>query len=266
MKLQILHKTTYVYETPVQYALQQVRLTPKNRQGQQTLDWQIDIEGGDIELEFEDHNNNRVQLVNHLPGSDKIEITARGIIETNNKTGITGQHGGFTPLWYFLRSTELTKPGKRVQNLVKSIDVSPEDKVPVLHHLSQTVLSKITYEIGQTEAGTTAEQALENGSGVCQDHAHVFIAAARMLGFPARYVSGYLMLNDTIEQDATHAWSEVHFDGLGWVGFDISNGISPDERYVPVATGLDYSQAAPITGMRFGNNTESMIVSLQVQQ
>jgi transglutaminase-like putative cysteine protease len=82
---------------------------------------------------------------------------------------------------------------------------------------------------------------------VCQDHAHIFIGAARAADIPARYVSGYLMMNDRIEQDATHAWAEAHVEELGWVGFDISNGISPDPRYVRVATGRDYRHAAPLT-------------------
>jgi transglutaminase-like putative cysteine protease len=86
------------------------------------------------------------------------------------------------------------------------------------------------------------------------------------MGFPARYVSGYLMMNDRVEQDASHAWAEAHVPGLGWVGFDVSNGISPDDRYVRLATGLDYRNAAPVSGMRIGASTESMDVSLQVQQ
>ena len=92
------------------------------------------------------------------------------------------------------------------------------------------------------------------------------VSAARSMGYPARYVSGYLMMNDRVMQDASHAWAEAHIQGLGWVGFDVSNGISPDSRYVRVATALDYRGAAPISGMRFGQGTESMDVSLQVQQ
>ena len=87
------------------------------------------------------------------------------------------------------------------------------------------------------------------------------------MGFPARYVSGYLMMNDRIEQEASHAWAEVHVDPLGWVGFDISNGISPDERYVRVATGLDYAEAAPITGIHLGEGGgENLHVAIEVQQ
>jgi transglutaminase-like putative cysteine protease len=85
-------------------------------------------------------------------------------------------------------------------------------------------------------------------------------------GFPARYVSGYLMTDDRVEQDASHAWAEAHLDGLGRVGFDVSNAISPDARYVRVATGLDHDGAASISGMRFGVGSENMRVELQVEQ
>ncbi|MEL6744620.1 MAG: transglutaminase family protein, partial [Pseudomonadota bacterium] len=104
------------------------------------------------------------------------------------------------------------------------------------------------------------------GQGVCQDHAHVFLSAARLLDVPCRYVSGYLMMDDRVLQDATHAWVEAHVPQLGWVGFDVSNRISPDERYVRVATGLDYSDAAPLKGLRLGTQPESLVVSVQVQQ
>ena len=107
---------------------------------------------------------------------------------------------------------------------------------------------------------------MKSGSGVCQDHTHVFITIARLFGYPARYVSGYLMLENSIEQNASHAWAEVHLEGLGWVGFDVSNGISPDDRYVRIATGLDYREAAPVSGIWFGGGKESMTVKLQVQQ
>jgi transglutaminase-like putative cysteine protease len=83
---------------------------------------------------------------------------------------------------------------------------------------------------------------------------------------PARYVSGYLMMNDRVEQDATHAWAEAWVHGLGWVGFDVSNGISPDPRYVRVATGRDYREAAPVTGISFGSVTGDLTVSLAVEQ
>ncbi|MDJ0612943.1 MAG: transglutaminase family protein [Rhizobiaceae bacterium] len=266
MNLSISHTTTYTYDQPVYYALQQVRLTPKDRSCQNVLDWNIEIEGGKIELEFDDQHNNRVVLVSCDPGQETLIVSANGMVETSDSSGVIGRHGGYAPLWYFTQTTDLTKPGKLVRNLVSTIRAEEADNLERLHLLSNLVLQQITYQTGKTRTDTTAEEALADAVGVCQDHAHAFISAARLMGYPTRYVSGYLMLNDRVEQDATHAWVETYVEDLGWVGFDISNGISPDERYVPVATGLDYTEAAPISGMRFGDSTESMIVSLQVQQ
>jgi transglutaminase-like putative cysteine protease len=128
-----------------------------------------------------------------------------------------------------------------------------------LHGLAALIRERIAYEAGRTHAATTAEEAVAHGYGVCQDHAHIFIGAARASGVPARYVSGYLLMDDRIEQEATHAWAEAHVDGLGWVGFDVSNGISPDPRYVRVATGSDYRDAAPVTGISQGMAADEIL-------
>ncbi len=85
------------------------------------------------------------------------------------------------------------------------------------------------YEIGSTDVETVAEAALAAGHGVCQDLTHVFCAVARLSGIPARYVSGYLMMDGVEHQAASHAWAEAHVAGLGWVGFDAANNMSPDE-------------------------------------
>jgi transglutaminase-like putative cysteine protease len=128
------------------------------------------------------------------------------------------------------------------------------------------VLEAAGYSAGHTDAETPAEEALVAGRGVCQDHAQIFIGCARLLGVPSRYVSGYLMMDDRVEQEAGHAWAEAHVDGLGWVGFDVSNGISPDPRYVRIATGRDYREAAPVTGVSYGARDHGMHVELAVQQ
>jgi transglutaminase-like putative cysteine protease len=138
--------------------------------------------------------------------------------------------------------------------------------VETLHNLSRAIREEVPYRTGATAVDTSAEQALAGGCGVCQDHAHIFIAAARSLEVPARYVSGYLMMNDRIDQEATHAWAEAWVQSLGWVGFDISNGISPDPRYVRVATGRDYKDAAPVTGISFGALDQDLRVELAVEQ
>ena len=105
------------------------------------------------------------------------------------------------------------------------------------------------------------------GSGTPgQDFAHILSSAARTLGIPARYVSGYFLRTDTIEQEAGHAWMEAYIDPLGWVGFDPSHGLSPSDRYVRVAVGCDAQEAAPVRGSRIGGQEETLGVSLQVAQ
>lgn len=264
MRLMIEHRTEYSYDAPVPYALQQLRLTPKSRAGQEVIRWAISIDGGKVELDFDDQHNNRVNLVSTDAGRDRITVHCEGEVDNENTTGVIGHHGGFAPLWYFNRTTALTRPGPLLRTLIK--DVGDDDDVPRLHALSRAILERVVYEPGKTHSATSAEDALATGQGVCQDHAQIFVAAARLLGFPARYVSGYLFMEDMVMQEASHGWAEAFVDGLGWVGFDVANGISPDERYIRVATGLDYGEAAPVSGMRFGDSGEAMTVTLQVQQ
>lgn len=266
MRLLVNHRTTYHYDAPVDYALQQVRLTPKQGNGQEIMDWDLRVEGGKKELSYTDHYNNHVDLISIDSGGKELTIYCQGTVEISTNNGVVGPHQGFMPLWNFKRETPLTSAGKEVEALIKHLRPDYENDIAMAHALSALITEKMPYIIGVTDAQTNAEQAIKIGGGVCQDHAHVFITAMRHLGFPARYVSGYLMMNDRIDQDATHAWAEAYFDTIGWVGFDISNGYSPDERYIRVATGLDYKDAAPVSGMRYGAASENMVVQLQVQQ
>lgn len=264
MRLSITHKTHYDYDAPIDYALQQVRLTPRNTTQQKVLSWFVNVDGGTPQLSYDDQYDNCVQLVSVDPGCNSVTLVASGDVETLDPTGVLGPVYGKAPLWHFTKPTELTQPGKEIRNLSRIVDKN--DGLASLHALSKEIAHCVTYKPGQTYAVTSAEEALIGGHGVCQDHAQIFVSVARTAGVPARYVSGYLMMDDRVDQDASHAWAEAHIDDLGWVGFDVSNGISPDERYVRIAIGPDYRGAAPVSGMRMGTSNESMIVSVQVQQ
>ena len=266
MRLSIRHTTRYRFANPVSHGVQRLRLTPKETQGQRILDWQMEYEGGVEQLSYDDQNFNHVTLLAVPEGVREVMVTCHGAVETEDSGGVIGHHAGHLPLWAFLSQTELTRPGPGVRNLISKVERSDDGMVTTLHNLSQVIRDHVSYGTGTTEVTTTAEEAVREGEGVCQDHAHIFIGAARALEIPARYVSGYLMMDDRIEQDATHAWAEAYVQGLGWVGFDISNGISPDPRYVRVATGRDYRDAAPITGISFGAVTTDLTVALSVEQ
>lgn len=265
MRLAIDHTTHYVFSGPVSRGLQRLRLMPKTSSGQRVLEWNMHFEGAQRQVEYEDPNSNHVALISFNPGVSEVTIRCEGIVDTNDENGIIGRHSGFMPMWQFLEQTDLTRAGARTRSLLGALG-NEANTLATLHALSAHIRERVEYAAGHTDSATTAEGVLLAGRGVCQDHAHVFIGAARALGFPARYVSGYLMMDDRIDQDAGHAWAEAFVEGLGWVGFDISNGISPDARYVRVATGRDYRDAAPVTGIRYGARDESMHVKLAVQQ
>ena len=264
MRLSITHTTRYSFEAAVRYGLQQLRKTPKSSYQQKVLNWSTTIDGGHHETQFEDHHNNTVDLISFEKGTQSLSVTCAGEIEIDDASGVLGKHRGPAPLWLYRRATPRTEAKAAANAIVRGVDGdTPLEK---LHALSDAISSAILYEVGASEPDWSAEDALAAGRGVCQDHTHVFLACARAMDIPARYVSGYLMLTDRTVQDAMHAWAEAHIDGLGWVGFDISNGISPDARYVRVATGLDYADAAPIAGTRFGGADEALAVEIQVTQ
>lgn len=263
MRLKITHCTEYTYDQPVPYTLQRVRLVPMSGATQTVLSWNLDVEGAREEVRFIDHLGNDTRLYSIADAPKRTAIIARGEVETRDTAGVYGPHPGYAPLWLFQRETPLTLPGERVDALVRQLGEGSE--IERLHRLMATVAGNVAYQVGTTDVATAAEQVLVTGAGVCQDHAHVFIAAARSMGFPARYVSGYLKL-ETAEQTASHAWAEAHVPSLGWVAFDPSNGISPDERYVRIAVGRDYREAMPVTGIRMGQASERLEVRITVEQ
>jgi transglutaminase-like putative cysteine protease len=264
MRLKITHRTEYRYDAPVPYALQRLRLVPYGGPTQTIKAWSLTIEGAREEVCFTDHFGNDTRLVSVEGEPHVISVEASGEVETHDTAGVMGAHRGFAPLWLFSAETRLTAAGEGIRGLAGQIAPGPE--IERLHRLMAVILERVTYTIGATDSGTSAEEALSQGSGVCQDHSHIFISAARLLGFPARYVSGYLMMNHSLEQAASHAWAEAHVDNLGWVAFDVANGISADERYVRVATGRDYRDAMPISGIRMGRGEEQLAVRITVEQ
>lgn len=266
LKLQVRHTTHYAFATPVVHALQRLRLTPKETQGQRIIDWTMHFENAATELQYDDQHFNHVTLIGLTPGAREVTVTCEGVVETEDNAGVIGRHSGHLPLWSFLRQTPLTRPGAKLRALLREAQgAGSAAPLDFLHSLSALIRTRVAYETGRTHAATTAEEAVGHGAGVCQDHAHIFIGAARAGGIPARYVSGYLLMDDRIEQEATHAWAEAHVEGLGWVGFDVSNGISPDPRYVRVATGSDYRDAAPVTGISIGAADQVLTVGVAVE-
>ena len=138
-------------------------------------------------------------------------ITCRGTVETEDKAGVIGQHAGHLPLWAFLGQTDADPAGPADQRADRRGRAQRRAAWCRRCTTCRTrSASGCVYDTGaHRRRHHRRGRAWPPGTGVCQDHAHIFIAAARALEMPARYVSGYLMMNDRIEQEATHAWAEA---------------------------------------------------------
>jgi transglutaminase-like putative cysteine protease len=264
MKLQVRHQTEYRYEGPVAYAIQTLRLSPRPYDGLSVISWRVQASGrGDLPS-FIDGFGNLAHTHSLNREHDSITLLVEGEVETTDTAGIV--RGGLEPLpeIFFLRTTPLTMADEAIRDLTAEAARS-NSTLDRLHLLMVAVRERIDYELGVTDTTTTASEALRRGAGVCQDHAHVFISAARLLGIPARYVGGYLWTGAADrESEASHAWAEAYVEHLGWVGFDPSNRICPTHAYIRSSIGLDYASAAPVRGVRRGNSAESLAVRIDV--
>ncbi|MDX2307936.1 MAG: transglutaminase family protein [Hyphomicrobium sp.] len=264
MLLEIRHITTYRYGSAARYAVEALRLTPPEFDGQHVLNWSIIMPGIERAARFRDAFGNLVHLVSQTTEHDQLVIEAQGIVETEDRIGVTRGLVEPAPLRVYLRETARTKPNDPIRAMAAKCTTGC--MLDRLHKLMHGVHAAIAYETGATHVHTSAAEALADGRGVCQDHAHLFISAARTIGIPARYVNGYFLSGQPEPSEAHHAWAEAWVEGLGWVGFDPANLICPTERYVRLATGLDASTAAPIRGTQRGGGHETLDVSVEVQQ
>lgn len=264
MRFAIRHLTHYAYETPGSFSVQRLRLTPRSTDGQTVHSWAIEAPGIGNAAEYVDGFGNRTHLVGHSEPYDEITIVATGEVETVDTGGVVGKTGEVANPLIFLRETPLTSPSKAIGSLARGLPAAAD--LDRLHLLMEAIADRVEYDTDTTNAGTSAAEALESGSGVCQDHAHIFISGARVLGLPARYVTGYMHVEGEESSVAHHAWAEAFVDDLGWVGFDPANHVSPTERYVRLACGFDAPHAAPITGRRRGGGTETLNVDVMVRQ
>lgn len=264
MLISIAHVSKYSYEQPARHAVQALRLTPPSFASQRVLQWSISAPGIEHAASFRDGFGNVAHLVTSTGDHTETVAVAKGIVETDDSAGVVRGLQEAAPIRVFLRETLKTKAGEAIRDLASG--TSGANDLERLHALMNKVRDAVDYRIGATHADTSASEALAKGYGVCQDHAHVFIAAARSIGIPGRYVNGYFVSGDEGPAEAHHAWAEAYVQGLGWVGFDPANRHCPDERYVRLACGLDAVSAAPIRGSRTGGTNEALDVIVEVQQ
>ena len=264
MRLTVDHASAYRYDMPVRSVVQSHRLTPSACAGQRVLDWQVAVSGGTPGGTFRDGAGDRVQGWTIAGPVAEITVTVRGTVETMDTAGVLQGHRESVPPDVYLRETPATALDHALRELAGTVQGA--DRLSLCHALAGAVSDAIAYAPGTTHAHTTAAEALAQGQGVCQDHAHALIACARAHNIPGRYVSGYLFSDaDGKAHEAAHAWAELMVPGLGWVGYDPANRCCPDARYIRLGSGFDARAAAPIRGIARGEvGDEALDVRLAV--
>jgi transglutaminase-like putative cysteine protease len=268
MRISVSHRTTYRYDTPATGVIQVLRLTPRNHDSQYVTRWLIDV-SADCRL---DQHEDAFGNITHAftaegPFSD-LTVTVEGEVETRDTGGVINGAVERFPPTLFLRETPLTRCDEAIAAFAADVrNAASDGGLGLLHDLLAQVHGQMIFDANPTQTVTTAAESFALKRGVCQDLTHIFIASARSLGVPARYVGGYFFRNDGItDQDAGHAWAEAFVPDLGWVAFDAANGISATDAHVRVAVGLDYLGASPVRGMRYGGTGETLAVNVHVDK
>ncbi len=265
MKLNIKHRINYFFKGNVKTGFQKVLLRPKNNIYQKIIKWNIDVVGALKEISSIDQFNNEIDVFRLKSNVNLIEYKIEGIVKTKINNGIFKASKQDLPMWCYLNNYELTEPGSYLINFYKKNKLNSKNLIESLHDLSNKIRTQIKYKKGKTNYKTTAEESIIKGYGVCQDHTHVFLSIARQNNLPCRYVSGYLFPIKQNKNLHMHAWAEVFIKNLGWLGFDISNGISPNERYIVIAKGFDYNNVTPIKGIINGFVKEHLKSKLKIE-
>ena len=265
MRLAVHYATTYRYTEPARRVIQLLRKTPPSFAGQAVLDWRIDVDCDAQLREGRDGYGNITHMLYVEKPVESLRVAVAGRVLTEDRAGMIQGLPHDLPPQVFLRPTRLTTAGPALGALAAEIATGKGEALDQLHRLNALLHERLRFDTEATEVETTAEKACAEGHGVCQDFAHVFIATARAMGVPARYVSGHLFRRDGDHaQEAGHAWAEAWVEHLGWTAFDPTNGICTDDAYVRVACGLDYRDAAPVAGARAGGGSEDMAVEVRV--
>lgn len=268
MRICVAHETVYRYDAPCTGVIQTLRLTPRNHTGQYVVGWRIDV-SADCRLEPQEDAFGNITHAFSIAGSiSELRLLVEGEVETADTSGLVRGAVERFPPTLFLRETPLTHADGAILAYAAQLPrPTVINTIAVLHSLLARVHQDIAFDTGAAPVATTAAEAFRQKRGGRQDLTHIFIAVARALGVPARYVGGYFRRgNELSVEDAGHVWAEAHVPDLGWAGFDPVNGFCVTDQHVRVAVGLDHLGAAPVRGAHYGGGGEEVAVRLEVTQ
>jgi transglutaminase-like putative cysteine protease len=267
MKLEIVHSTRYRYTGPIAETVMEVRLRPMDGNGQRCLDFRLELSHGVKPRTYVDGYGNHVHYFNLVKPHAGLSVISRSTVETG--LGLDPDPGEELVL-DFLRFRAPVKDVGGVRELARRHAIpdasSPVEVEHALDELTLAISRDFTYDRTVTNVYSAVDDVLALRAGVCQDFAHLFIAVARAMGVPTRYVSGYIHTPGEKAAAASHAWAEAWVAGRGWIGFDATHPVRTTPHHVRLAVGRDYTDAAPTRGVYVGSATGAMAISVKTRE
>jgi transglutaminase-like putative cysteine protease len=271
MLLRIHHETTLTYTAAVAETVLEVRMAPPSDEDQTALSYRLGLTPRAPVTSFRDGFGNRVDLFNVPNPYKELVIQATSFVRTHRRPGLSRLERVAWPLEgptaieaiEFLQPSPLVDRSEALDQCVATLTPGSGSLADVVRRVMVALAARLKYEKRVTTTRTPVSEALALGRGVCQDFAHLFVGICRGLGLPTRYVSGYVNHPGEI---ATHAWCQVWAGAsVGWVDVDPTRGEFPDDDYVVIAVGRDYSDIPPNRGVWIGRATETISVSVKVE-
>jgi transglutaminase-like putative cysteine protease len=275
-RLQVVHTTQVSYTAPVRASFNEARMTPLTIPAQITLESRVTAGPGVPVWTYCDYWGTFVSVFDITDPHESLVVRAQATVETGQ--GLTDAAPAPLPwaelrartgsgrLLEFLMPTPLTTVTPDVAATVVDA-VRDADPADAATEIAARVRSQVSYMAGATGVRTNAQEAWDQGQGVCQDMAHLTVALLREAGLPARYVSGYLHADPSAEPGQTvvgesHAW--VEYWAGSWLPCDPTSGAPVRERHVVVARGRDYADIPPLKGIYHGAPTSALDVTVEV--
>lgn len=268
MRLLVRHETTYRYATPASAVIQHLRMTPRGYEGLFIRKWRVEIDA-DYRLDRgEDAFGNILHTYTAEGPVEELRILVMGDVETTDTAGITRLAVERFPMIFWKRPTDRTTASPDIVHWAQDTAAGEGgDRLATLHQMNASLHATMKIVPSMTDGGLTASKVFDQRAGTPTDAAHVLIAAARSLDIPARCIGGYRLPKAGQEGLETRlSWVEAYVEGIGWVGFDPSTGMSTTEGHIRVAAGLDYLDCCAVRGAQTGGSAEVLSVELKVTQ
>ena len=266
MNVTVLHETIFEYAHPVHSSYTEVRLKPVTDAFQTCHESSLTVDPNRPLLETTDYYGGSVATFNILPSHQRLVLTAHSVVETHRDPTVYAPVSEFEARKAHLDFLRFDGPVEDVPAIEDLVDDSglrySEEAFAAVERLNTLIHERFKYAPLSTDVHTKISQVFANGGGVCQDFAHIFIAACRAAGLPARYVSGYLVTRRSRSAEgapASHAWAEVLLPERGWCGFDPTNNLLANDFYIKLSNGRDYRDASPTRGTYRGGPAETRL-------